>query len=330
MKEPSQLSLRNAAKHGYADEVQTRLDAEVSHDVLATVFIAAVTRFRTVKRKPGHQRILELCLDRGLSATYRLGGSSSPMMCIAAMHGNAAIVDHMTVPDDPFCRAVIGLPGQPQLDRDTCDYDALFYCAGSGLGREDTDVADRLLSLARSLLDAGLASDRDVIDQLPISPLFLCAVHNGDARLMRALLAAGAPTVDQLCLALEHSLEPHQRPGEPHYTVAASILAHGLDVDTIRPSQGRTLLHGAANRGTKRAVKWLLEQGANPNVRDLGGCTPMHVAAQRNASTAVVKMLVAAGGAFDLIDARGLTPLDHARQHNKDKVADWLIEQHGR
>jgi ankyrin repeat protein len=124
---------------------------------------------------------------------------------------------------------------------------------------------------------------------------------------------------------LEHSLEPHQRSGEPYYQIAELILDSGFDINELRPDQGRTLLHGAANRGTLKAVKWLVEHGANPNALDGGGRTPLHVCAERNRSAATIKLLVAAGADLSARDASGHTPLDYARKNKRVRVVEYLV-----
>jgi len=122
---------------------------------------------------------------------------------------------------------------------------------------------------------------------------------------------------------LEHSLEPHQRSGEPFYHIAELILRHGFNLNDMW-NQDRTLLHGSANRGTLKAVQWLLMNGADTNVLDEGGRTPLHVCAERNTSTSVLKLLIEAGSELNARDSSGKTPLDYARANKRVKVVAYL------
>jgi ankyrin repeat protein len=140
---------------------------------------------------------------------------------------------------------------------------------------------------------------------------------------MRLLLDHGGLRAERFPQVLEWSLEPHVRSGEPFYHIARVVLDHGFDIN-MRPERGRTLLHGAANRGTIKAVKWLLQNGANPNALDGGGRTPLHVCAERNTSASVLELLIEAGSEPNARDASGKTPLDYARAKKRVKVVAYL------
>ena len=141
---------------------------------------------------------------------------------------------------------------------------------------------------------------------------------------MRLLLENGGLTAERFHQVLEHSLEPHQRSGEPFYHIAELILQQGFNINEMRADQGRTLLHGSANRGTVRAVKWLLQNGADPNALDGDARTPLHVCAERNTFTSVIKLLIDAGSDLNARDSSGKTPLDVAREHSRAKVVEYL------
>jgi ankyrin repeat protein len=142
---------------------------------------------------------------------------------------------------------------------------------------------------------------------------------------MRLLLDRGGLTAARFHQVLEHSLEPHQRSGEPFYHIAKLILEYGFNLNELRPDQGRTLLHGASSRGSVNAVSWLLQNGADPNALDEEGRTPLHVCAARNTVATVVKLLIGAGSEPNALDASGNTPLDYARKNGRSRVADYLV-----
>jgi hemoglobin len=123
-----------------------------------------------------------------------------------------------------------------------------------------------------------------------------------------------------------------------------------------------TLLHAAAAAGCDRAVRTLLNAGADPNATDGGGhtplysvanecqgpggadvvrtlvghgasidaaggvqrCTALHMAARRG-NLEVAKALLDSGANIDAQDKRGETPLKRALNCRKTKLAEFLI-----
>ncbi len=323
------------AKSGKADEVLGALDC-VSNVDLARVFERAVTDFRSVARKPGHQRILEACVDRGLDLDAPAGENRLPMVALAASYGNAAIVAYMeasgTMPSNPFSRAALGdheflrVVGTELTGLiDDNGFNLVCYCAVSALGRSDAHHEQRLTRTAKLLIESG-ADPAHVVatKQLRISPAFLCASRGGNVGVMRLLCAHDALDPRTLHQSLEFAIEPHQRSGEPFSEIAELILESGLDINSLRPDQGRTLLHGAANRGSMRPVSWLLEHGADPNAMDDHGRTPLHVAAIRNTATRAIEILLGRGADPSRVDGDGRTALDHARNNKRVKVVALL------
>ena len=89
------------------------------------------------------------------------------------------------------------------------------------------------------------------------------------------------------------------------------LTARGADVnapwkrDGVDMSRGTTALHTAARENRPEMVEALLKAGANPNVRDKEGFTPLHYAASR--SEVVARQLVAAGALASIGTTDGLT-----------------------
>ncbi len=335
------LSNYKLAKYGHFEELLRRVAAGENLN-LACVFDRAVTDFRTVKRNPGHHKILQWCIDQGLDFNARAGWLNESVVCLAAGYGNNEIIESMTrkgLPDNPFARASVAdveflqnyASYQELADlKDENGFNLLFYCAESGLGRRDERMKTRLTKVCKLLLDQGVSTSQEVKNELQIFPAFLCASRGGNVEVMRQLLDHGGLTPQRFRQALEHSLEPHQRSGEPFYQIAELILQYGFKINEVIPGQSRTLLHGSANRGTLKAVRWLLQQGADPNVLDKNGRTPLHVSAERNSFTSVIKLLIEAGSELNASDASGKTPLDYAREKKRTKVAEYLVSIGGR
>ena len=210
--------------------------------------------------------------------------------------------------------------------RDENGFNLLFYCAQSALGRRDEAVRQRLTSVCRLLLGCGVRPLDEVklaTYELPIFPAFLCA-YGGNVEIMQLLLENGGLTEARFHQVVEHALEPHGRSGEPFFEIADCIVRHGFDINQPATDQGRTLLQGAANRGSIKAVKWLLASGAQPNTLDTRGRTPLHVCAQRNTSTGVARLLLEAGSRADAKDGSGKTALDYARENGRGKIVAYL------
>ena len=230
---------------------------------------------------------MQWCIDQGLDFDARAGWMNQSVVCLAAQYGNNEIIASMMgkgLPDNPFARASVGdleflqsYASRHRLSdlKDENGFNLLFYCAGSGLGRRDEDMKRRLVEVCRLLLDHGVSPINAEESEMWAFPAFLCAWWGGNEEVMRLLLDRGGLRAERFHQVLEWSLEPHVRSGEPFYHIAGVVLDYGFDINEMRPGQGRTVLHGAANRGTIKAVKWLLQNGADPNAFDGGGRTPL-------------------------------------------------------
>ena len=332
--DPKALSLLQLAKFGYFEELCLRA-SHLENLNIAQVFERAVTDFRTVKRNPGHQQILQWCIEEGLDFSERAGWLNESVVCLATRFGNREIIDFMMrrgLPDDPFDRASVGdieyLRGYARRRelsglRDKNDFNLLFACAGSALGRFDAGVNKSLVDVCRLLLERGVSPTDQVVLELPIFPAYLCASFGGNLEVMRLLLEHGSLPPGLLFQTMEHTLGPHQRSGEPFYQVAELMLARGFNLNDAA-GKGRTLLHGSANRGSLVAVRWLLKNGADPNTLDNRRRTPLHVCAERNTSTSVLELLIEAGSDPHLRDSSGKTALDYARQNARTKIVAYL------
>ena len=111
-------------------------------------------------------------------------------------------------------------------------------------------------------------------------------------------------------------------------TLLKGFLAKGWDINARRKHRHGIWapLHWVAQRGLTHGILCLLENGADPNIIDDKGRTPMHIIAQKGVGKNQVQLLIEHGGDINARDANDKTPLDYARKANRKTVKNFLIE----
>ncbi len=111
-------------------------------------------------------------------------------------------------------------------------------------------------------------------------------------------------------------------------TLVKGLLAKGWDINARQKHRHGMWapLHWIAQRGLTRGVLCLLENGADPNIKDDKGRTPMHIIAQKGVGKNQVQVLIEHGGDTNIRDADGKTPLDYAQKAKKKSVKNFLTE----
>lgn len=105
------------------------------------------------------------------------------------------------------------------------------------------------------------------------------------------------------------------------------LVQNGADVREAGRN-GNTPLTVAALSGYEdpSLVVYLLEQGADPKANNSHGSTALHFAAEKGCLE-TVKELVKHGAQLDVVDGEGLTPLERACCGCHDEVVDWIISR---
>ncbi|KAJ2944770.1 hypothetical protein O0L34_g1659 [Tuta absoluta] len=242
---------------------------------------------------------------------------------------------------------------------------ALHYCASSGAGASQAaraTCADRVLMAAPTLADARDADGLTplhlavVHGNVPLVQTLLAAGANVNARddehhtvvhwatvcgevgALRAVLAAGADAATpdqhggyplhyaaQMCGAPANT--DHQTRGAALEVLRALIKEGGAQVE-VRDADGRTPLLWAASAGSAAAVLALHQAGARVDDSDRDGLTALHCAAARGHTEALETLVGLCGARVDVVDSHGCTPLHYAAALGHADATAALL-QHG-
>jgi uncharacterized protein len=108
------------------------------------------------------------------------------------------------------------------------------------------------------------------------------------------------------------------------YEAAALLIQRGAEVDAFgRGWMTGTAMHSAVSRLQSDVVRILLEAGANPNVRQSAGWTPLHAAAM-NGDLASVELLLASGAEPTATNDEGRSVIDLAEESGDEATADRI------
>ncbi|MGE5375044.1 MAG: ankyrin repeat domain-containing protein [Bacteroidota bacterium] len=111
-----------------------------------------------------------------------------------------------------------------------------------------------------------------------------------------------------------------------HYDTAEYLARAGAQLNSPSHNDLKAApIHSAAAGMYTNIVKMLLDLGAEPNVREQGGFTPLHVAAQ-NDDLETVRILLLGGADLALKNDEGKTALDLAMDAGHEKSAALLGE----
>jgi ankyrin repeat protein len=111
-----------------------------------------------------------------------------------------------------------------------------------------------------------------------------------------------------------------------HFEAAEYLVKAGAPINSpSRNGLNASPIQSAAAAGHVKIVKMLLENRADPNVREQGGYTPLHAAAQ-NGDEGMIRALLYGGADLNVKSTDGKTPLDLAREAGHTKAVTLLEE----
>lgn len=167
-------------------------------------------------------------------------------------------------------------------------------------------------------------SDLNFVNESGKTPL-ICAVERGNADQIRALLKRGA---DPGFADKKGYTALHYAAVTPGSEALKAMLTNGVKADLIGSTrvQKKTPLMEAARIGEYQNVELLLQHGADPQLRDNRGRTPLMFAATApKYSNRIVKLLLAKGAQRFLADKEGNTALFLAIRTKNQAAALHLL-----
>uniref|UniRef100_A0A7S3D8B8 Uncharacterized protein n=1 Tax=Palpitomonas bilix TaxID=652834 RepID=A0A7S3D8B8_9EUKA len=181
---------------------------------------------------------------------------------------------------------------------------ALFAAAASGN-----------VGVVTKLIDHGAHADGHLGSGLPLS----MAIQNGHFDVVRCLVTKGAKVnvpSQPLLLAIDKG----------HSDMVLFLLEAGAHPN-LSNGKKQSALYKASLRGDTSVVEALLSKGASVNEWD-GDCSPVTAAAQRGHDD-VLRRLVCAGADVNLSDDQGVTPLHVAVENSRVSCTKLLLEKGG-
>lgn len=162
-------------------------------------------------------------------------------------------------------------------------------------------------------------SSNSAID--PVSRDVIRASKDGDVQLLQNLLRHDIPAkvmINALCYSVINA----------HLPCCRALLDRETDVNGMG-IYGSTPLTTAASTLNLEIVRMLLQRGANVNVSDEVGRTPLLAAILNIGERDLIRLLLEAGSEANLADSRGLTPLWATVLYNGNPYIMRLLLEYG-
>ncbi|KAK6507850.1 hypothetical protein TWF481_006272 [Arthrobotrys musiformis] len=117
--------------------------------------------------------------------------------------------------------------------------------------------------------------------------------------------------------------------GKGYYEIVRLLVEHGADIHSTSLKNRRPLFHQAVFSGKAEMVEYLIDKGANVDVRDIDGWSPIMVAAQMGYCN-IIKTLLDKGANIDSEAQSGATALFLAAQQGHTAAVELLLDRNAR
>ncbi|OHD19207.1 MAG: hypothetical protein A2087_14005 [Spirochaetes bacterium GWD1_61_31] len=175
--------------------------------------------------------------------------------------------------------------------------------------RQEWDVLARRRLARTALLEMGISYHADALAE---------CIKEGDIKAVELFLDSGYPVdvrdkhgVPLLCQAARSR----------HLSVLKDLLERGADINLQSEDRGYSALMDAAQAGDEATVRFLLEQGAEPDLVSKDGQTALVLAVGR-ADQAVVALLREFGANPDIPDKLGFTARRYAKLFKQPAICE--------
>lgn len=313
-----------ASLHGKSDLVRALLKAGAdpeaptpSHEKYRPLHRAI--EHRGFPKNGGHLQTVNILLDAGADPEARSTWMGLTALATAGMTGDAEMIGAVLrrkparnlfnaciLADAARVESILRKKPEAAGGCDVNGMTPLHYAALSGLNSSADQ--EKLSMIATLLADSGADLDaHPKIGPYPDIAVLHFAAWGKNLAVAKVLLARGAnPNLGfPNCLWRE--------PG----ALGDLFVQHGADVNGLE-SSGQPLLHSRVHWNLTSVVRWLLEKGSDPNLRDSHGNTALHEAASRGASPNIVEALLAHGAKKTLKNKKGERAGDiAARKHRR-------------
>jgi len=248
--------------------------------------------------KTGHKGIIRVLLDRGTYVNATDNDSRS------VIHTAAAAGHEATV--------------------------ALLLEYGADLNAQDvhgrTPVHDAVQSgdLSIVYMLCGSGADPLALDLENISPLHIAAEQGSDI-IVRELICLGANVLTR-DLKGRTPLHYCSSSKQPSVGAVRMLLEAGADADAL-DNDMVSALHLACEQGSDTIVRELVRRGADSQLRDLKGRTPLHYCCvSKQSSVAVARTLLEAGADVNQLDFESASALHLAAEQGHNALYSEMIE----
>lgn len=184
---------------------------------------------------------------------------------------------------------------------------------------------DRLIYInSLATLTEHIKDDPSVVNQLikGRSPLYLAVLRN-QVEIAELLIKSGADVNFKYYCPNNNTLFPVFHRVLNNEKLMILMIEHGVDIN-ITDGQNNTALHGFFN--TPATIKILIDNGGFINALNIFGQTPLHRLVSFSNSDDVVEVLLKYGANPNLADHDGCTPLQKAVNYNSPKNVKLLLE----